>query len=174
MTGNMKHPIVLLAMSLLLLSCEGQEEVQPELPKIDWQQRETSLNPRDSLRTGKSYLPVYSRIYHHKRDKTFNLTITASIRNVSATDTVYLIKADLYGTTGDLEHSYLDKPVFIKPMETLEIVIEEEEEEGGTGGNFTFDWAIADGAQPPLFEAVMISTLGQQGVSFTTRAIRVE
>ena len=170
----MKHPIVLLAMSLLLLACDGQEEVQTEPPSVDWAQREARITAADSLTYGTSYLPIYSRIYHHKRGKTFGLTITASLRNVSTTDTVYLMKADLYGTSGSLEHSYIEKPVFLEPMETLEIVIEETEEDGGTGGNFLFEWGVPRGDEPPFFEAVMISTLGQQGISFTTRAILVE
>ena len=58
--------------------------------------------------------------------------------------------------------------------ETLEIVIEETEEDGGTGGNFFFEWGVPKGDDPPFFEAVMISTLGQQGISFTTRAVTVE
>ncbi len=169
----MKYAIALSIIGLFLAGCEESEkELAP--PKIDWTTREARLDAADSLIYGKTYLPIYSRIYHHKRGKTFGLTITASLRNVSATDTVYLLSADLYGTTGIVERSYIEKPVYLKPLETLEIVIEETEEDGGTGGNFTFEWAKQNTRNPPLFEAVMISTLGQQGISFTTRGIQID
>ena len=58
-------------------------------------------------------------------------------------------------------------------METIEIVIEEQDIEGGSGANFVFNWATLNDKNPPLFEAVMISTYGQQGLSFTTRGVQI-
>ena len=58
-------------------------------------------------------------------------------------------------------------------METLEIIIEEDDTEGGSGANFIFDWAVNNEKNPPLFEAVMISTHGTQGLSFTTRGVQI-
>ncbi len=57
-------------------------------------------------------------------------------------------------------------------METLEIVVSEDDKEGGSGANFIFDWSVKQDGLIPFFEAVMISTSGQQGVSFTTHGIR--
>jgi hypothetical protein len=170
----MKYYTVLAMLCLLFISCDEEENKQDKPPTIDWEQREAQLKASDSLINGKSYLPIYSRIYHHKRNKTIGLTVTVSLRNVSTMDTVYLLSADLYDTSGGLVRGYIEKPVFLKPMETLEIIIEETENDGGTGGNFVFEWASEDINYPPLFEGVMISTLGQQGISFTSRAIRVE
>jgi len=59
-------------------------------------------------------------------------------------------------------------------METVEIVIDEKDQEGGTGANFLFDWSIKPNSHEPYFEGVMISTSGQQGLSFTTEGKRVE
>jgi hypothetical protein len=67
----------------------------------------------------------------------------------------------------------LSVPIYLKPLETVEIIIEEQDIEGGSGANFVFDWAMANGKNPPLFEAIMISTHGQQGLSFTTRGVPV-
>ncbi len=82
------------------------------------------------------------------------------------------MKADYYNTHGDLIRSYIKKPVYVKPMETIEVVIGQEDKEGGTGANFLFDWATTETAHAPVFEAVMISTSGQQGLSFTTQGIK--
>ena len=58
-------------------------------------------------------------------------------------------------------------------METIEIVIGEPDREGGTGANFVIDWSISPDVVEPLFECVMISTTGQQGLSFVTEGKRI-
>jgi len=62
----------------------------------------------------------------------------------------------------------------LQKMETLEIVIAELDKKGGTGGNLIFEWGKKKTTSPPLFEAVMIATYGQQGLSFTTQGKRIE
>ena len=52
-------------------------------------------------------------------------------------------------------------------------MIDEIDREGGTGANFIFEWAIKRKSNEPIFESVMISTSGQQGLSFTTQGIRI-
>jgi hypothetical protein len=105
--------------------------------------------------------------------QTFDLTSTVSIRNISLSDTVYILTADYYNTIGENIRQYIQKPIYLKPLETLEIIIEEQDFEGGSGANFVFEWAKAKKKNPPLFEAVMISTYGQQGLSFTTRGVEI-
>ena len=167
-----KHLFTALFVSALLFSCNEPQE-KPISKNIDQEERKAKLSASDSLYTGKSYLPVYSQIYHHEAQKTVNLTITVSLRNVSASDTLFLKSAKLFDTAGQEVKQYLNHPVYLTPMETVEVVIAEMDTAGGTGGNFIFDWAIGDQNNPPLFEAVMISTLGQQGISFTSRAVRI-
>ena len=58
-------------------------------------------------------------------------------------------------------------------METVEIIIDEIDKEGGTGANFLMEWKINQTSNEPLFEGVMISTSGQQGLSFTTHGIKI-
>ena len=53
-------------------------------------------------------------------------------------------------------------------------MIDEVDKEGGTGANFLFEWKLNKKANEPFFEAVMISTSGQQGLSFTTQGRRIE
>lgn len=40
--------------------------------------------------------------------------------------------------------------------------------EGATGVNFLFDWSINPTLHEPLFEGIIISTSGQQGISSKT------
>ncbi|MEX0363512.1 MAG: DUF3124 domain-containing protein, partial [Allomuricauda sp.] len=44
----------------------------------------------------------------------------------------------------------------------------------GTGSNFIFEWKIPRNCPEPLIEGIMSSTMGQQGLSFTTQAKRIE
>ncbi|ACF14358.1 conserved hypothetical protein [Chloroherpeton thalassium ATCC 35110] len=168
----MKNIIGIILVALLFYSCKPKEEVTSiKLP--NWESRKAAITKMDSLAQGKSYLPVYSHIYHRFEDRTFDLTITVSIRNTSLTDSIYILKADYFNTAGDRIRQYLQNPVYLKPMETIEIIIEENDTEGGSGANFVFDWASKSAQNLPLFEAVMISTSGQQGLSFSTRGIEV-
>ena len=88
-------------------------------------------------------------------------------------DTVYVNKAEYYDTKGNAIQTYFDRTIYIGPMETVEIIIDKQAQEGGTGANFVFDWNKKPGSNDPFFEAVMISTSGQQGLSFTTQGVKL-
>ncbi|NRD19880.1 DUF3124 domain-containing protein [Winogradskyella eckloniae] len=142
--------------------------------KVNWHDREVTIAKSDSLFTsGHSYLSVYSQIYSYSQHKTYNLTAMVSLRNVSMKDTVYLTHADYYDTHGTLLKSYIKNTVYLAPLETVEIVIDEADISGGTGSNFLFDWKVLKDTPEPLFEGVMTSTAGQQGLSFITQAKRI-
>lgn len=159
--------------ALAMVACSSWEGERPD-NKAQWVGKEVSATRVDSLVGGKSYLSVYSQIYSFSEQRLHDLTATISIRNVNPQDSIFLLSADYYGTNGDLIHSYLPGAIGLAPLETISIVIEEVDKTGGVGANFLFDWKTEDQVLPPHFEAVMISTLGQQGLSFTTQGIRIE
>jgi hypothetical protein len=97
-----------------------------------------------------------------------------SLRNTSDTDTIYITNASYYDTHGKLVRTYFDNAIYLSPLETTEIVIDEKDVTGGTGSNFIFEWSMPAGASEPLFEGVMSSTMGQQGLSFTTQGKRIK
>lgn len=170
---GMKNVCLFFLAAFLILSCSKKGD-SGRVHSVNWEARVTNQKDISMLVQGSTYLPVYSSIYQLHENKTYDLTVTASIRNISPADTVYLQKANYYGTDGQLVRKYLQHPVYIKPLETLEIVIYEKDRAGGTGGNFVFDWAAKSEQKAPLFEAVMISTSGQQGLSFLTRGVRID
>ena len=139
-----------------------------------WQHRSYSYKPSDSLIHGNTYLAVYSEIYARTEKRTYPLTATVSIRNTSLRDSVFINKSEYYDTHGDLITTYFDKTIYVAPMETVEIIIAEDHEQGGSGGNFVFHWSTRDAKIKPLFEAVMISASGQQGISITTQGVELE
>ena len=161
--------VVLLCVSSCTPSTNEEEGI---IGPVDWNKRKVQLTAPDSLVRGSSYLSVYSEIYQRSDQLTYNLTTTVSIRNISTTDSVFVLHADYYNTQGDRIRTYVNDPVYLRPLETIEIVIDESDQTGGTGANFIFEWATRPRVHEPLFEAVMISTNGQQGLSFTTQGVR--
>jgi hypothetical protein len=169
----MKQFGIVLLVALVLCGCAKKSGVG-QVHKPDWKARQTNVTDFSRWTQGATYLPVYSQIYQLHANKTYDLTVTASIRNISQKDTLFLQRADYYGTDGQLVRRYLNHTVFLKPLETVEIVIYEKDRAGGTGGNFVFDWAAKSESEAPLCEAVMISTSGQQGLSFLTRGVKID
>lgn len=174
----MKDPIKIISRILLLMivliSCDQPVKKQIDKKAVDWQSHEANHIPSTSIIKGTCYLPVYSQVYQLHQHKTYNLTVMVSLRNVSPTDSVYILNADYFDSSGEKIHEYLKNPIFLRPLETVEIVIDENDDTGGTGGNFIFDWVARNKMQIPLFEAIMISTTGQQGLSFTTRSVQIK
>ncbi len=117
------------------------------------------------------YVPVYSDIYSRSRDVRFLLTATLSIRNTSLKDTLIVNTIDYFDTHGELLVSYIDAPISLHPMATIDYVIEEEDETGGSGANFIVVWSAKNKHINPVIQSVMISTSGQQGVAFTTEGV---
>lgn len=116
------------------------------------------------------YLPVYSDIYFDDGTKRFPITATVSLRNTSLTDSAFVLSAKYYDSYGKLLHSYIDSVLLLSPLESVELVVEEDEKEGGAGANFIIEWAAGKYADQLLIQSVMISTYGQQGVSFLSDA----
>ncbi len=164
----MKHLFVLICVALLVFSCQDHQ-TSDKSESLTWINRPIQEADTLNLYHGKTYLPVYSHIYHRENNATINLTVTVSIRNTSLKDTIYIQKADYYNTLGHKIRAYVKSTTYICPMETVEIIIAEEDSEGGSGGNFIFEWLIKNNCNTPLTEAVMISTSGQQGLSFCIR-----
>lgn len=154
-------------------ACEEEAQISSVDP-VNWNKRQIDIPTTDSLAIGSSYLSVYSQIYSRSEHTTHDLTVTVSMRNVSRTDSVYIERADYFDTHGKLIRTYFARPIYLNPMETVEIVINEVDKSGGTGANFIFDWQAKPTTEEPQFEAVMISTYGQQGLSFVTHGRNIK
>lgn len=169
----MKIKYTAIALFFLLVSCKEKKEMSSINPE-NWAKRAIDISSKDSLEYGKSYLSIYSQIYSLSEHRKRNLTAMISLRNTSDLDTIYVLKATYYDTHGVSIRKYFDYPIFLAPMETTEIIIDEVDISGGTGSNFIFEWKIPENCSEPLFEGIMISTIGQQGLSFTTNAKRIK
>lgn len=133
-----------------------------------------NVDPSAFGQTELVYIPIYSDIYYVDSKHTFPLTATLSVRNTSFKDSLYLFSIDYYNSEGLKIRRYNTSTLLIKPMESVEFVVENKDDTGGLGANFVVEWAARAGAQRPYFQAVMIGTLGQQGISFTTEGIVIQ
>ncbi len=165
--------LLFLATVILFSSCK-KKKAEGSLDILNWKNNVITQKLPDSLLNGSSYLSVYSQIYSETEHVTHDLTATISVRNTSRTDTIFITGADYFNTKGDFIKNYIDKTIYLKPLETAAIVINEKDKEGGTGANFVFDWKTKKNTPEPLFEGVMISTSGSQGLSFTTQGKKIE
>lgn len=120
-----------------------------------------------------TYVPIYSDIYTQTTNIQINLTATLSLRNTSFKHSIYISEVDYYNSAGKLDKNFTEQPIELKPMQSIEYVIEEENISGGTGANFIIVWASKSKNVTPLFEAIMISTQNRQGISFTSRGISI-
>ncbi|OEK08947.1 hypothetical protein A8C32_13640 [Flavivirga aquatica] len=166
----MKYIFILLV--ILLLGCKEKPEI--EIQEENWSKRKIDITQLEELVHGKTYLSVYSQIYSFTQKQKYNLTGMISMRNMSEKDTIYLLKTDYFNTEGANIRTYFDFPIYVSPMETLDIVIAQSDIEGGTGSNFLFEWKTPKDCPEPLFEGVMSSMQGTQGISFITQGNRIE
>jgi len=121
--------------------------------------------------TEQVYIPIYSDIYYVDSKHTFPLTATLSIRNTSFSDSIYVFTIDYYNSAGEKVKRFNESTLLVKPMESVEFVVENKSDSGGVGANFVVEWGAPKEVQRPYFQGVMIGTFGQQGISFTTEGI---
>lgn len=141
-------------------------------PEI-WKDHIATNDDRSGFEHGTTFLSIYSEIHVRNQEEVRPLTATASIHNPNMLDTIYVETANYYNTKGVLIRTYFPRTVFIRPMETVQIVIDGIDSAGGTGANFIFEWARPPGSADPVMEAVMISPYGQPAISFTTSGKRL-
>ncbi|WP_170863130.1 DUF3124 domain-containing protein [Pseudozobellia thermophila] len=164
--------ILLLAQSLCSCKKNQGKEVPIEILDDHTLDESPDINAMAS-RIHEVYVPIYSDIYNQTRDTRTLLTATLSIRNTSIRDSLFINKIDYYNTQGDLVRSYIDQSIYLRPMETIDYVIEQKDTSGGSGANFIIHW-YAKRPLSPLFQAVMVGGLGAQAFSFTTEGVEVE
>ena len=168
---KLKHISILIV--FIFFNCEKKKEIS-SINEENWSKRKINLTSKDSLEYGKTYLSIYSEIYSYSEHKKQSLTAMVSLRNTSDLDSIYLLKAEYYDTHGKSIRKYFNYPIYLAPLETIEIIIDEMDLTGGTGSNFIFEWKVPKNTSEPLFEAIMSSTMSQQGLSFTTHGKRVK
>jgi len=166
----MKNLILPVLLLILFLSCQNKEadtnkKINYPSHKYTYANVDTTLlKYRETV-----YVPVYSDIYHLDGTKRFLLTITVSVRNISLKDSAYILNAVYNDSYGKQLRSFVAKTVLLKPLESIEYVIEDAEDKGGAGASFILEWGGSKYSNQMLIQSIMIGTTGQQGISFTAK-----
>jgi hypothetical protein len=171
-----KHQISLLLFgAIYLISCEnkdpntnaGGEDILT-VHEIEAPIEASRINYADTI-----YVPIYSDIYVNASNRTSLLAATLSIRNTSLLDSLFISTIDYYNTKGDLVRSYLEKPIVLMPLESVDYVIEKEDDAGGSGANFILTLSANSAHVKPVIQAVMIGNDGNKGFSFSTEGYSI-
>lgn len=170
---KMKKITAYFALVVLLYSCATSD---PNLKKeniLDVNQLKKgsiALSYRDTI-----YIPMYTEIYMEEDTWRLGLTPTISVRNTSLKDTIYIEEIDHYNSQGEMVHQYNDKILFLGPLQSIEYVVAERESETEAmiGGSFIIIWGANNSKVKPLFQGIMISSHGPQGISFLTEGVSI-
>jgi len=114
------------------------------------------------------YVPVYSHIYYENQKKVLYLSATLSIRNTDLSNPIIITSVRYYDTGGKLIKQYLEDPVELRSLASTDFVVERTDTSGGLGANFIVDWIARKEVSEPVVEAVMISAVSSQGISFVS------
>jgi hypothetical protein len=153
-----------------MVSCQNQnpnldEDGADELQslELDHQIESNEMAYEDII-----YVPIYSDIYIDAQNQNRLLAATLSIRNTSLNDSLFVTKLDYYNTTGQAVKSFIDKPISLPPMATVNYVIEKEDDTGGAGANFIVALSARNPTIRPIIQAIMIGEYGNKGFAFST------
>jgi len=152
-------------------SCNSESNEKVHLPSPVYNYAKIE----DSLFTVKQsvYVPIYSDIYLMDGSKTQQLTATLSVRNISFKDSIYVNSVNYYGSQGELIKKYIESKILVKPMSSIEFVVEQAENKGGPGANFVVNWGAVRSANSPLIQAV-INNNSHASVSFVTYGVVIK
>jgi hypothetical protein len=128
----------------------------------------SETHPADARVRRTVYVPAYPTIRIMSGRSRIDLATTLSIHNTSREKPLVLERVDYHNTDGELIQGYLDRPVALKPLGTIEMFIAGEDRRAGTGANFIVDWASDGPISEPAMEAVMIGTHGTATYSFVS------
>ncbi|MEM9888080.1 MAG: DUF3124 domain-containing protein [Bacteroidota bacterium] len=170
----LREGITLLLIGLSLVACKNTDPNLNEAGEDKLEINQVYISDANLLYRDTVYVPIYSELYYSgSQDITFYLTSTLSIRNTSLKDTIYIEDIDYYDTDGKLIHHYLDAVLLLHPMQSIEYIIEKNEEVRGTGANFVVNWGANNPKVKPLFQGVMASIQGQQGITLLTDGVSI-
>ncbi|GAA4756254.1 DUF3124 domain-containing protein [Flavisolibacter ginsenosidimutans] len=155
---------------LALFACQDRNKTKTGLPSRVYHY--VSLDTTALADKHAVYVPVYSHIYTEDGTTTINLGVTLSVRNTSSVDSFYVTDVVYYGSQGEILKHYLPSPVIVKPMSSVEFVVERVESEGGAGANFVVKWGATKSGIEPLIQTVMIESAF--GISFVTNGIEMK
>ena len=95
------------------------------------------------------YVPVYSEVPFGNKGFTLKLTATLSVRNLDQRQSIRLNRVDYYSATGARIRAYLEQPLTLKPLSSVEFILRESDVSGGISASFLVDWSAGQPTRRP-------------------------
>ncbi|MCC7166020.1 MAG: DUF3124 domain-containing protein [Rhodospirillales bacterium] len=119
-------------------------------------------------------MSVYSHIPHGNLDargqpEQVLLSTLLSVRNIDPRESLSVRAVDYHDTQGRRIRAYLDKPLAVPPLGTLEFFVENKDSAGGSGANFLVAWQAEKPITPPLIEGLHTYFWGTKSIAFVTQ-----
>lgn len=131
--------------------------------------KKVDLNNNVKITTGQTlYVPVYSHIYHQNPNRGIDLANTLSIRNTDLDNPIIIKSVNYFNSDGQLVTSYLEQPIELSPLTSIDFVVPRSQTQAGASANFIVEWVAQNQVSNPVVEAVMISTISTQGLSWVS------
>ena len=120
------------------------------------------------------YVPAYSNLYYESDVRKTYFTVILSLRNINFTDSIYFDKIEFYDSEGKLLREFIKKILVLRPMESIEYIVESTDKKGGPGANFVISYSGRPNLKnPPYIEAVMLGDIDGYGFSFSSPGIEI-
>ncbi len=149
------------------------EDIDEKLKYIPTQISTAEIAAKPVVAGQTVYVPVYSHIYA-QGGKPFLLEALISIRNTDPNEDMILNAVRYYDSRGQMIQNYLEKPVRLSPLATVEFLVGQQDIKGGSGANFLVEWVSDTPVNEPVIEAVMVGLKSQAGISFVRPGVAIQ
>lgn len=156
-----------------LMGCESKTKTEPieKTREIDTTQLIIKETSNVKMVKGQLlYVPIYSNLPHRQESSKLDISAFLAIHNIDIKHQLKISKILFCNTQGKLVKDYTEKKgMMLAPLETKTIYVPYEDQ-SGTGANFLVEWYSDENMNEPLIESVMVNTVANQNVSFTSGA----
>lgn len=154
-------------------SCQQDKEIHLHFDDLDALMINKADLPDLEIRKN-VYVPAYSNLYYETDLRKTYFTVTLSLRNISFIDSVYFDRIEFYDSEGKLLRTFIDEILVLRPMESIEYIIESPDKKGGAGANFIVSYyAKANVKNLPYIEAIMLGNVWNYGFCFSSPGIEL-
>ena len=120
------------------------------------------------------YVPAYSNLYYESDFRKTYFTVILSLRNITFNDSIYFDRIEYYDSNGKLLKKFIKEVLVLRPMESIEYIIDSPDKEGGAGANFIISYSARSNLKnPPYIEAIMLGNISNYGFSFSSPGIEI-
>ena len=120
------------------------------------------------------YAAAYSYVLLGSGTQKFLVTSTLVIRNADRANAIVVTSVDYRDSKGEHLRHYVEEPIVIAPLASVEFVVQESDTTGGHSPSFIVQWEANKSVNAPVVETLMIGGLGTKGISFVGRAWVIE